>query len=81
MLGGLQHSPRGFLRCLEFLLAFLEFVDIESTEVASLIVEIINFCVYIHSDVIEVMEDVNDILASSSVLKRHGKKSQLSFKI
>ena len=79
VLGGLQHSPRGFLRCLEFLLAFLEFVDTESTEVAYLIVEIINFCKYIHSDVIELMDDVNGMIASSSVLQRHGNKPSIEF--
>ena len=77
VLGGLQHSPRGFLKCLEYLLSFLEFVDMEDSEIANIIVEILNFSKYIHRDLINEMEDVQSLLASSNVLQRYGKKKAI----
>ena len=77
VLGGLQHSPRVFLKCLEFLLTFLEFIDIEDSAIANIIVEIVDFCRYLHQDLIDEMKDVKMLLQSSNVLQRYGKKNSV----
>ena len=65
------------MKCLEYLLSFLEFVDMEDSEIANIIVEILNFSKYIHRDLINEMEDVQSLLASSNVLQRYGKKKAI----
>lgn len=77
VLGGLQHSPRVFLKCLEFLLIFLEFIDMEDSAIANIVVEIIDFCRYLHRDLIDEMKDVKMLLQSSNVLQRYGKKNSV----
>ena len=67
--------PQEVLKCLEYLLSFLGIVDMEDSEIANIIVEILNFSKYIHRDLINEMEDVKSLLASSNVLQIWKEKS------